>query len=371
MPLVPLLAALGILLALGACERVARDRCWRAVPIRIHVNGTRGKSTITRLIWSALREAGIPAVAKTTGTEPRLLLPDGTERPLRRRARASIREQLQVLRTARRHHARAVVVECMALDPELQWISEHRMVRATIGVVSNVRPDHVEIMGDDDASIAACLANTIPRAGVVVAGDAGVAALLAERARQVGSRVVSPVAGEGDWLAENQRTALAVTRELGIPDEVSTRGFAAVPHDPGAVRSGHLDGGDARGRWIDATAANDPVSLERLVPARAGWRPVVAVYNHRDDRGPRLGTFLQHAGIVADAETLVVTGSRPAFTLWRRARLRRRGRRTLFVPPARLPGWLARHVSSADLVFCGNTRGLDVSRVLREAERRG
>ena len=371
MPLFPLMVALGVLLALGLVERVARDRGWRAVPIRIHVNGTRGKSTVTRLIWSALREAGIAAMAKTTGTEPRLLLPDGTERPLQRRAPASIREQLQLLRAARRHHARAIVVECMALDPELQWVSEHRMVRATIGVVTNVRPDHVEIMGEGDASIAACLANTIPPGGVMVAGDEGVARLLEERARLLGTRVVAARADdEGDWLAEDRRTALAVLRELGVPDDVSQRGFGSVPHDPGAVRSGALRGGPT-GRWVDATAANDPVSLERLVPLAAIEGPVVAVYNHRDDRGPRLRSFLRHPGVVSTAGTLVITGSRPAWTLWRRVRRERGGRETLFVTPGQLAAWLNGHEAPAHLVFCGNTRGIDVGRLLAEAGRRG
>ncbi len=90
------------LLALLLWERRARDGALAAIPIRIHVNGTRGKSTVTRLIAAALREAGIRTVAKTTGTAPRIILPDGSERPVRRRAPASIREQLWVLREARR-----------------------------------------------------------------------------------------------------------------------------------------------------------------------------------------------------------------------------------------------------------------------------
>src|SRR5713226_7689666 len=51
----------------------------RAVPVRIHVAGTRGKSTATRLIAAGLRAGGRRVVAKTTGTEPRLILPDGSE----------------------------------------------------------------------------------------------------------------------------------------------------------------------------------------------------------------------------------------------------------------------------------------------------
>src|SRR5450631_4519454 len=57
----------------------------RAVPLRIHVAGTRGKSTTTRLIAAGLRAGGRRVMAKTTGTEPRLIGPDGTEAPWRRR----------------------------------------------------------------------------------------------------------------------------------------------------------------------------------------------------------------------------------------------------------------------------------------------
>ena len=48
---------LGALVLLGLWERLERDRAWRAIPIRIHINGSRGKSAITRLVWGALAEA--------------------------------------------------------------------------------------------------------------------------------------------------------------------------------------------------------------------------------------------------------------------------------------------------------------------------
>jgi len=369
MPIIPLLLCLAAVLALGLLERRARDAAWRSIPVRVHVNGTRGKSTVTRLIWSALREAGIPAAAKTTGTAPRLLLPDGREQPLARHAPASIREQLVFLRTARRQGARAVVVECMALDPELQWVSEHRMLRATIGVITNARPDHVEVMGHGTEAIASSLANTIPGGGVLVIGEAHPA--FEERARLLGTRVVVADAGaHAGWLAEDRQVALAVMRELGVGDEVSIRGFDRVPHDPGAVRRGTWRTSGGTGTWIDATAANDPVSLGRLLHGAPPGRRIV-VYNHRDDRSPRLLTFAEHPGAVAEAETLLVTGSPPAVTLWRRLRRRRAGRTTRFVPADRLAAWLAACPEPADLVFCGNTRGINVGRVLSEARRRG
>jgi len=376
-----LLACLAVLLALGLAERFARDAAWRAVPVRVHVNGTRGKSTVTRLIWSALREAGIPAVAKTTGTAPRVLLPDGRERPLVRRSPASIREQLELLRLARREGARAVVAECMAVDPALQWVSEHEMLRASVGVITNVRTDHTELMGPTLEDIAGSLANTIPRGGLLVTGESRFAGLLQRRAALVGARLVSLPAPEGregePWLLDDERVALGVTRQLGIPDAVAARGFARAPRDPGAARAGTLGTTEGTVRWLDATAANDPESLAAVVAGandRAATPPdgarTLVVYNHRADRAPRLACFADRSPVIANAGHLVVTGDRPPWTVWRRLCARRRASPPVFVPRRKLAGWLRAHAAAAGaLVFCGNTRGLDVAATMDEVSR--
>src|SRR5439155_628835 len=87
--------------------------CASGIAIRIHVNGTRGKSSVTRLIAAALRDHGVPTVAKTTGTSPLLILPDGTEVPVQRDGPPKIRELIWAMRRASRLGARAVVFECM------------------------------------------------------------------------------------------------------------------------------------------------------------------------------------------------------------------------------------------------------------------
>ena len=385
----PVLICLLVLLALGGAERIARDRAWRSVPIRIHVNGTRGKSTVTRLIWSALREAGIPAVARTTGTATRVLLPDGTERPFRRRGAASIREQLAVLRLARRAGARAVVLECMALDPGLQHVSERDMVHATIGVITNVRLDHTDVMGRDLESIAATLANTIPAGGIVVTGERHFGSLFERRATQVAAKVVAaepaarpcgnergtvPFIDPSGWLAESTAIALAVARQLGIPDETSLRGFSVAPPDPGAARTGRLVLSPGTAQWLNATAANDPESLARLVDqlagrlelAGAGQKPRrrIVVYNNRPDRAARLACFAERSTILAEADQLIITGAPPPVSVWRRLRRMRRHRPLSFVPPRRMAAWLEAHAAAAAVVFCGNVHGLDVPHLL-------
>ncbi len=151
-------------------EWILHGRRLRRIPIRIHVNGTRGKSSVTRLIAAALRKNGVRTLAKTTGTQAVWILPDGREEGIRRRGPARIQEQVRMIRKAEGLKAGAVVVECMALDPFLQEASEVRMIRSTVGVITNVRPDHFEVMGNSLDEIAGCLSQTIPREGTLVAG---------------------------------------------------------------------------------------------------------------------------------------------------------------------------------------------------------
>ena len=60
---------------------------------------------------------------------------------------ASIGEQIKLLRLFSKEKPDAVVMECMAVQPEYQWISEHQMIQSHIGVITNARPDHLEEMG--------------------------------------------------------------------------------------------------------------------------------------------------------------------------------------------------------------------------------
>ena len=62
------------------CNSMVRNRRKRRhsdrlekIPIRININGIRGKSTITRLIYSILREDKYRVIGKTTGTDARMM----------------------------------------------------------------------------------------------------------------------------------------------------------------------------------------------------------------------------------------------------------------------------------------------------------
>ena len=143
---------------------------------------------------------------------------NAVERPFLRHGRANIKEQLRILRTAAKETAEVLVAECMAVDPALQYLSQHRMVRADLGVITNVRLDHTDEMGATLDEICESLCSTVPQNGVVFTADAVHAAAIGRRAAALGSELVLALPeGEipgGIDFPENVALALAVCERL-------------------------------------------------------------------------------------------------------------------------------------------------------------
>src|SRR5690625_7894334 len=87
-----------ILLALGVMETVMHRRILRRLPVRVHVNGTRGKTSVVRLIAAGLRGGGKRVCSKTTGSFAAVTGPDGKDYPLYRPNQPNIIEQMRVMR---------------------------------------------------------------------------------------------------------------------------------------------------------------------------------------------------------------------------------------------------------------------------------
>ena len=319
--MVVILSAFLLLLGLAIVEVCLHERRLRRIPIRIHVNGTRGKSTTTRLIAAGLRACGHRVIAKTTGTLPRIILEDGSEIPVRRRGRATIREQMATIAFAARRRADAIVLECMAVHPEMQWVSEHRMVRATVGVITNVRLDHMEVMGRTREAIARALALTVPRRGVLVTGSRDHRDLFAEACARRGSLLRlapdplelqgAPVQAGMDF-PENTATALAVCEAVGSDRQRALRGMRDAVPDVGAlvIHRACFDGKTLT--FINAFSLNDVDSLQavwrRLEEAGDLSRPRIALLNCRADRPLRSDAFGACAGASLNVDRLVVVG---------------------------------------------------------------
>jgi poly-gamma-glutamate synthase PgsB/CapB len=236
------------LAGLGIVEMLRHRRALDKIRIRVHVNGTRGKSSVTRLIAAGLRAHGVRTVAKTTGTLARLILPNGRELPVYRPAKPNIIEQLAIVRAASDQKAEALVIECMALQPQLQSLSERKMIRATHGVLTNARPDHLDVMGPSDDDVALALAGSVPKDAKMFTAEVRRLSAIQAAAEDRNSELIAvgpedvknvsdDVMSGFSYLEHKENVALAlkVLKSLDIPEEVATAGMHAADPDPGAL----------------------------------------------------------------------------------------------------------------------------------------
>lgn len=266
-----------------------------ALGLRIHVNGTRGKSSVTRLIAAGLRAGGYRTVAKVTGTAARIIGPDGSESPVARRGPANIREYRRIVEQAVACEADALVMECMALQPELQDFCERRLMRSHIGVITNVRHDHEEFMGWNLQAIAASLGRTAPQQGTLVTTPATAELLQAAGCpgegttlRIVESSDITPAERDGFLFAveaENVALALSVCELAGVDRQAALAGMQRSQPDSGNLAMRGFEVAGHTIRVIDAMAANDPDSTRILWERYAGESGAAAILLHaRPDR---------------------------------------------------------------------------------------
>lgn len=314
------------LLLAGIAENVSHRINLRKIPIRIHVNGSRGKSSVTRLLAAALNEAGLKTCAKTTGTTARMLLPDAKEIPIFRPSGANIIEQRRIVSAAAAHGADALVIECMAIQAELQAVCEFSLIRATHAVITNARPDHLDVMGPTDEDVAKALSGMIPVRGKLVTAEKkhiatlrGVCNARHSELIQVSNEGIDRISDEemeGFSYVEhkdNVATALAVCEVLDIDRDTALRGMHRTSPDPGAYSECTLDFFGRRIVFCNGFAANDPVSTQQLWKrARGRYHQLdtnIAVVNCRADRPHRSLSLSQQFERWTEADHIVLMGT--------------------------------------------------------------
>ena len=250
-----------------------------------------------------------------------LILEDGSEVIIKRRGRANIREQMKVMAFAAQRGTDAVVLECMALHPELQWISEHRIVRSTIGVITNIRDDHREVFPSGVDDMARSLSHTIPEGGLLVTGATKYLDLFRAEATAKGSTAILAVS-EGEispskeldisWFEENCAIALAVCERLGVERERALAGMVTAGKDLGALSVQRISSANKRYTFVNAFSVNDPDTLvavkEKLSSMGLLSPPVIALVNCRADRPLRSVAFGAAMARLLRPDRLVLIG---------------------------------------------------------------
>src|SRR5436309_5276955 len=311
---IPLVKAPGILIgSILACfvaafvrESVADSKAIAKIPTRIHVTGIRGKTTTTRLIGTALRYHGWRVVTKTTGKAATLIDPEGTERGIRgHHEQPNLREQPRIIESvADAGGADAIVFECMSIRPK-NMIAETKFVRSTISVITNVRADHLDVMGPSLEDVAWNLCGIVPSNGVVVTAEKKYIPIIRKRAEEKNARVieVDPDTVPDENLSkfsylifkENIAIELKVCELLKIPPNEALKGMLDAKPDPGLTRILNSVIANHDVRLIAAFGVND-VESTRLVFQELSRRRVI--------EEPRMLVGMFHASLDRVPSTL-------------------------------------------------------------------
>lgn len=262
-----------ILIVLAFVEASLHRRRVRAIPLRILVNGTRGKTTVTRLLQCGLKEGCHTVLAKTTGSEAAYILPDGTVKPVERRRGVNVlRETMAFFRLASSLNVDAVVLECQAVRPENQTLVQ-RLVQPTVSIITNARIDHVDVMGDTIESTAEVLRMSVPKGQRFYTSDPFF---------QSDSSAIFVQESE-----LNKSLTIKVLTDLGIAESVARKGMESFVPDIGLVGPFNIGGKTV----VNAFAANDMQSAEEILKAVGDLDCATIVYNNRSDREFRLMYF--------------------------------------------------------------------------------
>ena len=293
-------------------ERSKITKHTKKIPLRICVTGTRGKSSVTRFIAGCLREAGMSVLAKTTGSKPCLIFPDGEEKDIERLGNPSILEGKKVLRLAAKSKFHAVVMEMMSIRTESHYSEAIHMIKPHIMVITNIREDHLTEMGPRKEDIARCFASAIPKRSAVFVPEEEIYLVFEEKAKDIQARII-PVPKDQPgmdekWRArlpanefgQNIRLAKAVAEFLEVDQEKACRGLLRARADFGSLKIWKIDSGAPSKTWylVSAFAANDPESTKEVLDKLEEKdlfkkRKRIGLFNFRSDRGERTIQWLK------------------------------------------------------------------------------
>jgi poly-gamma-glutamate synthase PgsB/CapB len=302
-------------------EKAGHQKRLRSIPVRVWVNGTRGKSSVTRLIAAGLRAGKKTVIAKTTGTCPRFIISHDSEQPINRLGMPNISEQVKMIKKAFSFDPDAVVLECMALRPDLQITESKQIVDPTVSVITNVRPDHLDVMGPSVPDIARTFISAVPDGRSVFTSERSVFQTHQDLIRKkkltlhtVNADSVEDVTIERFSYIEHKENialALEVCAHLGVERATALEGMLRSKPDPGALRNYRVRGAGKDISLVYAMAANDPESTYRIWQHTPKDHPQInLLVNCRDDRVDR---SFQIADLIEDRlrgiDTYIITGS--------------------------------------------------------------
>lgn len=229
-----LVGIFGIFVGRHIAINLAIRRMRQRIPLVIGGWGTRGKSGTERLKAALFNGLGMEVVCKTTGCEA-MFLHAFAHSPLREMTlfrpyeKATIWEQVSILKVADQLSADVLLWECMGLTPGYVDTLQRRWMQDDYATITNAYPDHENLQGPAGYNIPQVMAEFVPKNSCLISSEEWMAPILKQACVESNTRYVSSdwkrVARLNDELLarfpyeehpNNVALALTLAEELGI-----------------------------------------------------------------------------------------------------------------------------------------------------------
>jgi len=279
-------------------------RALQKISTRIVVSGIRGKSSTTRRLDDVLRRRGYDTLTKITGNQPHLIHNGGVVPLNREGSRTTLYENIDVFREYVPKLAKYAPDDVAIF--ENQGITEYttRLINGSfldphVIVLTNIRRDHQDTLGETRADIARSFAKSVPPNAHVVCGEQ------------------HPIIYE---YLEREVTAIGATIEqVAIPEEhqglLGAETVHAVNHTLTAVGEPPVPDDEIRtyleqiqpkwttvpnGLVFNAAEVNDVESTEAVRQALENSDRITPFVFLRPDRRGRTASFVSYFDHLAD-----------------------------------------------------------------------
>ena len=310
----------------------------RAIPLVIGGWGTRGKSGTERLKAGLFQGLGYEVLVKTTGCEAMFIhaVPGLRAQEVfiyRPYDKATIWEQRDLLRLARRFGARTFLWECMALQPDLVNVLQQQWMRDDFSTITNAYPDHEDVQGPAGQDVAEVISEFVPHNGQLLTSEDQMLPILRARAKERGSsfesvgeldaallgddilarfpyhehpRNIALVCALAARLGVAQAVALAEMADNVVPDLGVLKTYPRVAH---AGRTMAFTNGMSANERTGALSNWTRMDFDKHDPEKDPGRWIVTLVNNRADRVARSEVFARFLVDDIAAHQHVVIGS--------------------------------------------------------------
>ncbi len=267
------------------------------IPLRMSISGTRGKSSLILGAESELRARGHRTYAKQTGTDP-VSIRDGVHHPIHRPTRggALFDENIWEVKNWLQDGIDALLLENQAISGYTMRVFNEFFCRPHYVLITNIRRDHVEDLGDNLLQHPRAFGRSVPRGRTLVSGevDEEIAYLLRRECESVGARFVDAAPHRSHVYPPGYESVTVLDSVLEL---ATGRGLGESQlreeHERLRLRFAWSPSALPGVRWFHGAEINDVDSTRAIHQYLLGEEPLPTTFiaYFRPDRRGRTATF--------------------------------------------------------------------------------